>query len=77
MNNNFFLLLWFLRCCGFTIYFTDLIFILKKEQYNRGFINVLMDFIPKKYNLNSFVKKFLILLEIIIFADYNFNVVNY
>ena len=52
-------------------------FYFKKEQYNRGFINVLMDFIPKKFNLNSFVKKFLILLEIIIFADYNFNVVNY
>jgi len=50
---------------------------LKKTQYNRGFINVLLDFIPKKFKLNSFVKKFLILLEIIIFADYNFNVVNY
>lgn len=50
---------------------------MKKPQYNRGFINVLLDFIPKKFKVNSFVKKFLILLEIIIFADYNFNVVNY
>ncbi|ROI09507.1 hypothetical protein EGH90_04235 [Kaistella haifensis] len=34
-------------------------------------------FLCKKIKANSFVKKFLILLKIIIFADYNFNIVNY
>lgn len=34
-------------------------------------------FLFKKIKANSFVKIFLILLKIIIFADYNFNVVNY
>lgn len=42
-----------------------------------GIISVFIISILKKFKVNSFVKKFLILLKIIIFADYNFNVVNY
>ncbi len=47
------------------------------SQFDRDVRMFFGFFLFKKIKANSFVKKFLILPKIIIFADYNFNIVNY